>query len=393
MAVQKLYIFNPDHDLALAHGGANFTAPAAARRLADDFASLPAWYAEEDSFVLAPPGYNAAYLKRWREVFPSLPRSVAPTEVSGGDWQVMPWGWNPVLRKNLVRTGIDSSLLPTDEALGIIRRYAHRRFPSALLPRLRTEGTCGESFLFENLADIKFFVESRERCVLKAPLSGSGKGLTWCKGVYTFAIGNWCGRVLEQQGAVVGEPVYDKRMDFSMQFHCGAEVRFLGYSLFRTNPAGAYTGSILTGDDEVKRRLNEFLHPELPERARTELERLLAGELSGKYEGHLSVDMMVCRFPDYPHYRLHPCVEINLRMTMGMLSHKLYGKYISPSSRGEFRIGYYPSPAHLAEAHGALSGLHPVTISDGRISEGYLPLVPVTPHSRYMAWVLVEPYG
>lgn len=393
MAIQNLYIFNPDHDLALAHGGANFTAPAAARRLAEDFAALPAWYAEEGSLVLAPPGCNNAYLKQWREVFPSLPLSIAPAEVSGRDLRVMPWGWNPVLRKSLARMGIDSRLLPTDEALDTIRRYAHRRFPSVLLPHLRLEGTCGESFLFENPGDIKHFVENREKCVLKAPLSGSGKGLTWCKGVYTYGIGNWCNRVLEQQGAVVGEPAYDKQMDFSMQFHCGAEVKFLGYSLFRTSPAGAYTGSTLTGDDDVKRRLNGYLPPELPARAQAKLEQLLTGELSGKYEGHLSVDMMVCRFPDYPHYRLHPCVEINLRMTMGMLSHKLYEKYISPASRGEFRMEYYPSPKHLADAHSVLSGLHPVTMSDGRVSEGYLPLVPVTPHSRYMAWVLVEPYG
>ena len=43
---------------------------------------------------------------------------------------------------------------------------------------------------------------------LKAPLSGSGKGLNWCKGAFTPLIERWCARVIEQQGGVVGEPIY-----------------------------------------------------------------------------------------------------------------------------------------------------------------------------------------
>ena len=35
--------------------------------------------------------------------------------------------------------------------------------------------------------------------------------------------------------------------------------------------------------------------------------------LAGKYIGPLGVDMMIVA----PHFTLHPCVEINLRRTMG----------------------------------------------------------------------------
>ncbi|KAA6323183.1 hypothetical protein EZS27_027349, partial [termite gut metagenome] len=44
-----LYIFNPDHDLALANNNANYMPSAPARRLSEDLALLPVWYAGDES--------------------------------------------------------------------------------------------------------------------------------------------------------------------------------------------------------------------------------------------------------------------------------------------------------------------------------------------------------
>ncbi len=49
----KLYIFNPDSDIALANNDVNYMAPASARRMAEDLALLPIWYAQPGSMVLA----------------------------------------------------------------------------------------------------------------------------------------------------------------------------------------------------------------------------------------------------------------------------------------------------------------------------------------------------
>ena len=65
----ELYLFNPDSDLALANNEANYIAPASARRMAQDMALLPIWYAAPGSAVLAPSAYNADFLKRMRELF------------------------------------------------------------------------------------------------------------------------------------------------------------------------------------------------------------------------------------------------------------------------------------------------------------------------------------
>ena len=41
--MNQLYVFNPDHDLALAHGMTHYVSPASAVQFATDAAVLPAW--------------------------------------------------------------------------------------------------------------------------------------------------------------------------------------------------------------------------------------------------------------------------------------------------------------------------------------------------------------
>ena len=48
----KLYVFNPEHDLALAANLANFTAPHAGRQLRHDLGYLPALWASNDDYIL-----------------------------------------------------------------------------------------------------------------------------------------------------------------------------------------------------------------------------------------------------------------------------------------------------------------------------------------------------
>ena len=48
--------------------------------------------------------------------------------------------------------------------------------------------------------------------------------------------------------------------------------------------------------------------------------------------------MMICRFPENekPFFRIHPCVEINLRMNMGVVARFLYDRYVRSDSTGRF---------------------------------------------------------
>ena len=44
----KLHLFNPENDLAIADGNANYCAPPSALKIAYDLSTLPLWYANNE---------------------------------------------------------------------------------------------------------------------------------------------------------------------------------------------------------------------------------------------------------------------------------------------------------------------------------------------------------
>ena len=344
MTKKALYIFNPEHDLALASGETNYMAPASARRMASELALLPMWYAEEGSAVLAPSAYNLGYVKKIQELLGlSVDLMTEPELAIEPNLDIRPWGWDVALRKRLSGLGMDEALLPSMEQLNGLREYSHRSKAVSLLPELQlNEYFCGESYYLKTQEEWKTFVEERECCLLKAPLSGSGKGLNWCKGIFTPFISGWCTRVAASQGGIIAEPIYNKVEDFAMEFYSDGtgEVTFMGYSLFHTGKSGMYEGNRLLSNEAIWKQLSQYV----PSKALTDLENCLKYRLSALvgtvYKGYLGVDMMICRFPENekPFFRIHPCVEINLRMNMGVVARFLYDRYVRSDSTGRFLI-------------------------------------------------------
>ena len=372
----------------------NYMAPASARQMASDLALLPMWYAEAGSAVLAPSAYNADFLKTKSELLGMDVALLTEPEVADGkDRKFSPWGWDPALRKRLMTLGADQTELPSADYMNILREHSHRLQAVKLLPGLRlNEYFCGESFYLSTLAECSAFVEGREACLLKAPLSGSGKGLNWCKGIFTTFISGWCARVAASQGGVVGEPIYNKVEDFAMEFYADGRGRvvFAGYSVFHTGGSGMYAGNDLLSDEKILQKLSAYVPQEEFIRLRTRLEEELSALFGGFYHGYLGVDMMICHFPDEaPVYRIHPCVEINLRMNMGVVAWLLTDRYLAADAEGVFRIDYYPLAGQALEEHRQMSASFPLSVENNRVCAGYLPLVPVTPQSRYRAFLLL----
>ncbi len=397
MTKKALYLFNPEHDLALASGEANYMAPASARRMASELALLPMWYAEEGSAVLAPSAYNLDYVKKIQELLGlSVDLITEPELAIEPDLDIRPWGWDVALRKRLSVLGVDEVLLPSMGQLNDLREYSHRSKAVALLPELQlNECFCGESYYLKTPEEWKRFVEGRKECLLKAPLSGSGKGLNWCKGIFTSFISGWCTRVAASQGGVIAEPIYNKVEDFAMEFYSdgAGELTFVGYSLFHTGKSGMYEGNCLLSNEAIRKKLAQYI----PLEALMDLENCLKYRLSALvgtvYKGYLGVDMMICRFPENekPVFRIHPCVEINLRMNMGVIARFLHDRYVRPGSTGRFVIDYHPSEGEALQEHERMSATYPLESREGRVYSGYLPLVPVHKRSCYRAWIWVTP--
>ena len=396
----KVFLFNPDHDLALANHDVNYMSPASARQFSADLAIFPAWYAGGLNKVLAPSAYNLNFLNEMRVCFPRLASLLTEAEVAmTSDVDYIPWGWDPAVHKRFIQLGVSSRTLPTQDQLTLIREKSHRLQAVELLKRLQFDQCCGESFYLTELDKLREFVETHTACLLKAPLSGSGKGLNWCKGVFTTHISDWCKNVMRQQGGVVAEPLYDKIVDLAMQFYADADgkVRFSGYSFFHTTSSGAYDGNLLATDDEIESRLIKYIPFKVLDEVRHALEKELSELIDGVYVGYLGVDMMVCAeaalqasLADDIEYRLHPCVEINLRMNMGMASRIFYDNYVQLGKKGMLKVSYFNTSDQLQEEHKRMLAEYPLILENGKIAKGYLSLVPVTPRAKYGVWVLVD---
>ena len=323
-----IHIFNPEHDIALAANLSNFTAPHAGRQLRRDLGFIPALWAKDGDCVLVDNQERAA--ADYKRFMQSLKRHFG-SSFHGGNCvflrreqivstaetiSIQPWGWDLALRSQLKRSGVGDSLLPTDEQLETIRQLSHRRTSAQLLPLLQREGTVGESFECRSEDEVHALLERYDRMVLKAPWSSSGRGLRFVtRSSFTPQLAGWLRNLFTTQGSVMAEPFFDKEKDFGMEFYAAAsgEIRYEGLSLFHT-ANGAYTGNILATENCKREMINHYIPVSLLDDIKGIICSKLPALLKGGYVGPFGVDMMVVKGDKF---LLHPCVEINLRRTMG----------------------------------------------------------------------------
>lgn len=126
----------------------------------------------------------------------------------------------------------------------------------------------------------------------------------------------WIHSVISRQGSILVEPKYNKVKDFGMEFTSDKDgVHYVGLSLFHTKN-GAYTGNLLATEQAKRDMLGRYVPVELLDEVR---DRIIRDVDLGSYTGPFGIDMMVVAPSSDASSQLsvHPCVEINLRRTMG----------------------------------------------------------------------------
>ena len=292
---EQIYIFNPEHDLCIANGDENFVPPRSAMGFAKQKIDL------------------SVHLER-----PNKQRR-----------QIIPWGWNPSLKKRLINEGVDPATLPSEEELQFIRTHSRREFaldvhsrlncghPEAIGPDYRIAAT--------NVCEIETFISAYGSAVLKSPLSGSGKGIRFVRERLSESDEGWCRRTLEKQGSVIVERRFEIIKECAMLFECHHEgIDFIGYSLFESKN-GAYSRNILASNEDIEDIIAGYIPRDTLTAIRENLLSILADTLAGHYEGFLGVDQMICQ-PGSPIFI--PVSEINLRMTMGLIARNQYDLFV-----------------------------------------------------------------
>lgn len=382
--MKTLYIFNPDSDMALASGSPYYMTPERIKRMAMDLCSLPAWYADKGEGVLLAKSSQVEWMSGESPVRPDCQYHLC---IHPECANVSPWGWNAALAHRLKLQGMSAGSLLSMEDIEKIRQLSSRGTAVELLPLLRLSGTIGESVMLASVEEVKAFVTAHPRVLLKEPWSGSGRGLQFVEGNLSKSIEGWVRRVIVSQGFVVGEPYYDKCVDFAMEFWVtDEEVAFRGYSVFETDTRGLYKGNMLQSDAVLESFLSGFVSLDLLHSVRCQLQSLLKTRVCGHYAGCLGVDMMICLSPQGS-YVLHPCVEVNLRMNMGMVARVFFDRYVCMDAVGRFVIEYFNASGDAYADYRLKSSQYPLVMEEGRIRSGYLSLTPVDQDTLFQAYV------
>lgn len=326
----KLHVFNPEHDLALAAKQSQFTAPHAGRQLRSDLAFIPALWADKGDLVLVDDIDNARdkvrhlgaqYINKVEFITKLQLEQVFAHSMEVDS--IHPWGWDFALKHELAKMGCPEIMLPTDDTLADIRKMSSRKF---WITRLQHDVK-----YVENLDQLKDYVAQLGKAVVKAPWSCSGRGIRYVTaedfcGAHHTSLDNWMANIIARQGGMTVEPYYNKVKDFGMEFEMrDGKVNYLGLSLFHT-VKNAYTGNIIAPEKDKEEMLAVYVSRQQQESLKAHVAEVVGPCLKDVYQGPFGVDMMVCseRAGDGEIF-VNPCIELNLRRTMGHVSLSLAG--------------------------------------------------------------------
>lgn len=285
-------VFNCSNDMALAAGVNHYVPPKRIQQMESDLASLSRW---------------------WHD-----------TCFAG------PWGWSAATKRRYRLMGIDESLLPSDSWLAEVRRLSSREHACLYIERmLRDESLplahlVGEHMRFCRQADLQAMEQlAMERpLIFKSPWSSSGRGVFVARGMDERALSRLRGFVSAQGGFAMDRFYERKLVDFAMEYYLDGEgtAIFLGYSVFSAGEGGAYGFNYVEPQSALIERIG--VAPELL----ASLQAYHAAHLASlPYRGAVGIDMMKVLDADGKE-KVHPCVEINLRMNMGVLALILWQK-------------------------------------------------------------------
>lgn len=317
---KSILIFNPDTDYALASGSDFYTPPnsikgvvaqrpaqALAWGKAGDIILLPDWLALDPDCRLIVEEVTERASRM--DIETAWPEKL--TYWGDDDWSrvetVKPWGWNPALRHTLEEARVPTRLLPSKEVIERWRGISHRRST--------TDFNLAMGFPFcpqeiNSIEEALQFWYDNPGCWFKAPWSSSGRGVLCTRELEFRHIEPWLRGVIRRQGSVMAEKGAEKMLDFASEWYVeDGKAVFLGLSLFSVSGRGKYTGNKPLPQQAIRKQIgDETMLGNVIAKQGEVIDRLI----SQYYYGPLGIDMLLDSGGV-----VWPCIEINLRRTMG----------------------------------------------------------------------------
>ena len=323
----RLLIFNPEHDYALGNGSYNYTPSQRILKLAKELEGLPLLWADKGDFILLSDNSFLDVSTYKKSFF-----------VRGQINEIEPWGWDPAICRRLIELGLDPSLLPSKEDINELRRLSHRRSSIHANQFLESPSVPCEFF---DLEEAFAFYERNKGCYFKMPWSSGGRGIVATRELDSLKVREWISGSIRKQGSVIGEIGINRSLDFSSLWHIGEDkINFRGLSIFKSDGRGKYKGNYFGPQEEIINAISRYsnkFNNRLIERQASFIKEYI----SPSYKGYVGFDMMVDKEGN-----IYPCVEINLRRTMGHVALEYFKRISINENRN-----YWDRKCRIASLH------------------------------------------
>jgi len=403
MGKANVFYFNPTCELAVANGSFSYMPPLLLQKMEHDLAMLPFVFATKNDYILTDDVPSEEFKRQLIGAGFELPVFCNLAELESLPTNsfnaIYPWGWSSAAHfrvKNLKeKCSGEFQSSPVfnwkDETKLLFERSTSLVFLNNLLNKNPFDWFIDRSMtgrIISNIEEIESMLEENRALVLKAPLSSSGRGIQIIrKEVLNNSNKQWISGVLKQQKYLIAEPFLEKMADFSFQFQISSnsKIDYLGFSFFETNSNGQYLGTLLHPDlNKILGEVNpEMLKIMIESTAKAIQEALNDSLYAQLHRGYLGVDAMI--FKHQNQIMIQPCVEINCRMNMGILSMQLEKK-IHQKSRGNFKL-FYGRQKDFKNFVVEQNKMNPNVILDNRLCSGFLALTEPNASKTFGAYI------
>ncbi len=400
----NVYVFNPTCEYAIANGNASWQPNKLLQKMEADLASLPLFFAKSTDRLIVPQLPSKQYLSSLQETGIHLPEFITPQMLVSSPPKAInelrPWGWSPAIHKRLAalknNCSPDFKTSPVFNWKPEAQNLYSKKFAQEILYKL-TQKFPSQHFIDNSMLtqvcktqhEIETLLEKWGKLMIKAPWSSSGRGLQTIRKtpVHPKIWDKVLGIIKNQHSAIV-EPYLNKVIDLAFQFELRkGKIQFLGFSNFSTDHKGQYIGNSLNGlSENLPNEVKNFVHFVPSIILSPLIEILEASELATNYEGFFGVDTLIYSTKD-GELKINPCLEINIRYNMGLLSLYLE-KLISDNKKGIFRTWYQPGSSFFSFKN-EMENKHPLVLIDGKVESGFFALTEARKDTLFGAYFLV----
>ena len=376
------------------------------QKMESDLAALPLHFSNPKDFILVDNLPDSDFLNSLSSIGNNAPKFQLKKDIANEHFselprnKLVPWGWSPAVHKFLdplkESCSEDFKKSPVFNWKPAYRELYSKKFALGILSEL-LEKYPNEYFISRDMqseiciakADFERLIDKWGKLMVKAPWSSSGRGLqpiTFTP-VHTKVWEKLLG-IVKEQGYAIVEPFLNKKLDLAFQFKLKrGKAEFIGTSNFSADKKGQYQGNNLNGlPEELETDVKDFAEF-IPQLIINPLkEQIEKSELAKSYEGYFGVDTLIYQ-DSKGKLKINPCLEINVRLNMGLLSLHLE-RIIHPEKKGVFRT-YYKPGFSFKQFKIEMEQKHPLRISDKKIHSGFFALTPSNPKTQFGAYIIV----